>query len=131
VDIVITQWALDSYLDLRHSNTISDQDYKTVIRPDVMLLKSYPLDPKFKNSKFWSIATDHASKRVTDGYKMKWHNIGNGKAQLRLPIGMFAEFILCEAYIKGNAKAEQRKIARFKTYLELIRRGQYTECGKL
>ena len=131
MDIVITQWALDSYLDLKHSNSISNQDYSSVIRPDVLLLKSYPADTKFQNSKFWSIATDHASNRIPDGYKMKWHNIGNGKIQLRLPVGMFAEAVLCGAYAKGNTNFEKRKMAVFKTHLELIRRNQFTECGRL
>jgi len=131
MDVVITQWALDSYLDLKHGNKIDDQAYKTTIRPEVLLLKTYPADPRFKNSKFWSIATDRSNNRIPDGYKMKWHNLGNGKIQLRLPVGMFTDAMLCEAYVKGNAKEEQRKIAKFKTHLELIRRGQFIECGRL
>jgi len=131
MEIVITSWALNSYLDLKHSKVINNQDYKNTIRPDVMLLKTYSADPKFQNSKFWSIATDQSKNRIPDGFKMKWHNLGNGNIQLRLPIAIFAEAMLCEAYVKGNAKEEQRKIARFKTHLELIRRGQFTECGRL
>lgn len=132
MDIVITQWALDSYLELKHKNTISAADYKTTIRPDVLLLKTYPADPKFQNGKFWSIAT-FANSPIQNGYKMKWHNIGNGNIQLRLPVamGILPEAILCEAYAKGNAKAEQRKLAKFKTHLQLIRQGQFTECGRL
>lgn len=132
MDIVITQWALDSYLELKHSNTISTADYKTTIRPDVLLLNTYPADPKFQNGKFWSIAT-FANSPIQNGYKMKWHNIGNGNIQLRLPVamGILPEAILCEAYAKGNAKAEQRKLAKFKTHLQLIRQGQFTECGRL
>lgn len=42
MDIFITAWALDSYLDLKHAHVLTDQEYKTVIRPDVMLLKTYP-----------------------------------------------------------------------------------------
>ena len=114
MNIVISQWALDSYLDLKYSNSISDHDYKTIIRPDVLLLKFYPSDPKFQNSKFWSIATDYASNRIPDGYKMKWHNIGNGKVQLRLPVGLFTEVVLCGAYVKGNTNFEKRKMAFLK-----------------
>ncbi len=131
MDVVITAWALNSYLVLKHQNAFTDQEYKNVIRPDVLLLKNYQNEAKFKNSKFWSQATDRSGNRIPDGFKMKWHNLGNGKVQLRLPVGLFSEALLCEAYIKGNAKLEQRKIARFKTHLELIRRGQYTECGRL
>ena len=131
MQIVLTAWALDSYLDLKHRGVFTAQEYKQVIRPDVLLLKKFPGDPRFQNSKFWSQATDRSGNRITDGFKMKWHNVGNGKSQLRLPVGIFAEAMLCEAYVKGNPKEEQRKLARFKTHLELIRRGQYTESGRL
>lgn len=130
MDIVITAWALDSYLDLKHTNVFTDQEYKTVIRPDVMLLKTYPQDVKFQNSKFWSIATDGKGK-ISDGFKMKWHQIGPGKVQMRLPTGLFAEAYMCEAYVKTDPKKEKRMMAKFKTHLELIRRGQFTECGRL
>ena len=93
MEIVITSWALNSYLDFKHNNTISDQDYKTIIRPDVMLLKNYSVHPKFQNSKFWSIATDQAKNKIQDGFKMKWHQVGEGKIQLRLPVGIFSERI--------------------------------------
>lgn len=131
MDIVITQWALDSYLTLKHGRQISTQDYNSIIRPDVTLLKINPADPKFQNSKFWSIATDQSSNRIADGFKMKWHNIGNGNIQLRLPVGCFQDAILCEAYHKKNKKFEQRMMARFKTHLDLIRQGRFTECGRL
>ncbi len=131
MEIIITSWALNAYLDLKHRKVFSNLEYKQTIRPDVLLLLNYPGDPKFQNSKFWSQATDRSNNRIPDGFKMKWHNLGNGKVQMRLPIGMFSEAMLCEAYVKGNAKEEQRKLARFKTHLELIRRGLYTECGRL
>jgi hypothetical protein len=131
MDIIITAWALDSYLDLKHRGVFTAQEYKGTIRPDALLLQQYPGNPKFQNPKFWSQATDRSKNRIPDGFKMKWHNLGNGKVQMRLPVGIFTESFLCEAYVKGNLKEEQRKIARFKTHLELIRRGQYTECGRL
>ena len=68
---------------------------------------------------------------LEDGYKMKWHQIGNGKVQLRLTVGIFAEAFLCEAYVKNDPKTEKRKMARFKVYLEKIRRNEYTENGRL
>jgi len=131
MEIVLTAWALDSYLDLKHKGVFTKQEYKQVLRPDVLLLKNYPNNPKFQNSKFWSQATDRSKNRIPDGYKMKWHNLGYGQVQLRLAVGMFQEAYLCEAYVKENAKKEQRRLAKFKTYLELIRRGQFTECGRL
>ena len=131
MEIVITAWALDAYLDLKHRGVFSAREYKTIIRPDVFLLRGYPWESKFQNSKFWSPANDHSNQRIADGYKMKWHNLGNGKIQLRLAVGVFAKAMLCEAYQKANPKEEQRKLARFKTHLELIRRRQYSECGRL
>lgn len=131
MDIVITAWALDSYLDLKHVCVFTNQEYKGTIRPDVELLKIYPADLKFQNSKFWSIATDGKGSKISDGFKMKWHQVGPGKVQMRLPTGLFAEACLCEAYVKTDAKKEKRMMAKFKTHLELIRRGQFTECGRL
>lgn len=127
--IVITQWALDSYLKMKHENTFSDQEYKQEIRPDVLLLKSNLTDPKFSNSKIWSIA--ESSTRIPDGYKMKWHQVGNGKVQLRLPVGVMDEAYLCEAYVKGDLKKEKRKLEKFRTHLELIRQNRHTERGRL
>lgn len=131
MEIVITEWALNSYLELRQKRMFSDQEYRETIRPDVLLLQRYPDDPKFQNPKFWSAVTDQSKNRIRGGFKMKWHQIGPGRVQLRLPVGIFTEAILCEAYVKGNEKEERRKIARFKMYLELIARGQYTERGRL
>lgn len=96
-----------------------------------MLLKMYPQDVKFQNSKFWSIATDVKGNKISDGFKMKWHQIGSGKVQMRLPTGIFAETYLCEAYVKTDPKKEKRMMAKFKTHLELIHRKQFTNCGRL
>lgn len=64
MEIVITQWGLDSYLDLKHRRTFSTEEYEGTLRPDVMRLKSYPNDPKFRIAKFWS-------QTVPDGFKMR------------------------------------------------------------
>lgn len=130
MDIVITAWALDSYLELKHKNQFSEDDYKNTIRPDVMLLKSFPASPKFANNKFWSPASSTGAALV-GGFKMKWHNLGANRIQLRLPVGMMNEAFLLHAYVKTDPKAEARQLAKFKTRLELIRRGQFTECGRL
>ena len=123
--------ALDSYLNLKHDNVFSDQEYNQELRPDALLLQAYPLDPKFKNSKFWSIATDGLGRKISDGFKMKWHQIGPGKVQLRLPVGLLSDAYLCESYVKTDPKIEKRKMAIFKVHLQLIRQGQFTECGRL
>jgi hypothetical protein len=43
--------------------------------------------------------------------KMKWHSLGAGQVQLRLPVmaGQRIAF-LCEAYVKSNAAVDQRKL---------------------
>lgn len=109
----------------------SKKEYKEVIRPDVELIKFFPKAPKFKNQKFWSPAQDANGMVIHDGFKMKWHNIGSGKVQLRLPVGIFTDAILCQAYVKINDKQEKRQLAKFKTHLQLIRMGRYTARGRL
>jgi hypothetical protein len=132
MEILITQWALDSYLELKSQHKICEAEYWQRIRPDVMLLKAFPHEPKFSQGKFWSAAQDRSGEAIANGYKIKWHQVGEGLAQLRLTIGIFDnQCFLCEAYIKSNEKAEKRQLARFKTYLQLIRQGRYTIRGRL
>lgn len=132
MEIIITEWALDSYLELKHAKTFSDEEYLKIIRPDVLRLQVYPNDPKFKQNKFWSPAQDRNSSVIPDGFKMKWHQIGNGRIQLRLTVGILEkECFLCQAYVKKDDKVDKRKLAAFKGYLELIRKGCYTIRGKL
>ena len=136
ISIVLTQWALDSYLDLKHVKAFSASDYKESLRPDVKLLESYPSSEKFSNSKFWSPATvDNAP--LPNGYKMKWHNLGERRVQLRLTVGLGLDLelsknaFLCHAYVKNDPKFEFRQIAKFKTRLELIRKRRYIERGRI
>lgn len=63
---------------------------------------------------------------LSDGYKMKWHNVGNGKVQLRLPVGLLSDAVLCHAYVKQNDKQERRMLVKFKTHLQLIRQGRHS-----
>ena len=64
MEIIITEWALDSYLDLKGKQAFSDVEYRKSMRPDVLLLKNYPADPKFGQNKFWSEAQDSAKLRI-------------------------------------------------------------------
>ncbi len=78
------------------------------------------------------MAQDQSGQVIPNGYKMKWHQVGNGLVQLRLTAAIFdSECFLCEAYVKGNEKQERRQLARFKTYLQLIRQNRYTIRGRL
>ena len=128
--IIITQWALDSYLNLKHCNVFTAKYYQETLKPDALRLKNYPNDPKFDNGKFWSPAK-FKKNIIPNGYKMKWHQVGNGKVQLRLPVGLSNHAYLCEAYVKSNEKKELRMLAKFKTHLQLIEEGRYAMCGEL
>lgn len=128
MNILITQWALDSYLDLKHKRAFTEHDFKTKLKPDVRLLKQYPLHPKFSKGKFWSPVTINSTS-IRHGFKMKWHQIGSGRIQLRLPVAILGKALLCEGYVKFNNKVEKRKLAKFKVHLQLIQQGRYTIRG--
>jgi len=64
MDIIITQWALDSYLNLKHQNVFDPAYYWNTLRPDVMRLKTFPADAKFQNDKHSSWAAHRT--RETD-----------------------------------------------------------------
>ena len=132
MDIEITEWAIDTYLDLVKQSIISKPDYKNVIRPDVELLKpeiGLPFqNPKFSNDKFWGPATFQGSP-IPDGFKMKWHNFGNGNVQLRVCIVIFGNrAFICRGYAKTD-KIEPREMAKLKNHIRSIILGQYTKRG--
>jgi len=131
MDIVITQWALDAYLDLKHKNVFGQEEFDSKIKPDVRLLKQYQNAPKFNNGKFWSPASIARGQTIAHGFKMKWHHIGNGRVQLRLPVAMLGKAFLCEGYVKLNDKVDKRMLARFKTHIQLIQQRQYIQRGLL
>ncbi len=88
-------------------------------------------DPKLTNSKFWGPAKQ-GNVVLHGGFKMKWRQMGPGKVQLRLPVmGRPQKAFLCEAYVKEDDKVDQRKMARFKTHMNLISMGRYAYRGKL
>jgi len=133
--IIITEWALDSYLNLLHAGTFTKTDYKKIIRPDVVLLRDgIPSPhPKFQQSTFWGPAK-LGQRVLASGYKMKWRQVGNGKVQLRLPvttIGGTRSSFLCFAYEKANTSVDQRMMARFKSHMNLIAQGKFVHRGSL
>ena len=136
MEIIITQWALDSYLDLKHANQFSAEDYRGRIRPDVLLLLFFPDHPKFVNGKFWSAASSDGNV-LSAGFKMKWHNLGDRCVQLRLPVGLgfvdelTAKAFLLHAYVKTDPKAEARQLEKMRTRLQLIRQRKFIERGRL
>jgi hypothetical protein len=131
--VVITEWALQSYLDLKHRRVFTAQEYRGILRPDVQLLSGgIPSPhPKFQLSKFWGPAKQ-GNVIIRDGYKMKWHQIGPGLVDLRLPVTPSQRAVLlCECYEKKGTAYEQRKLARFKTHINLIAKGRYVHRGQL
>ena len=131
MDVVISEWALDSYLRLKKARAFTDQEYRGTLRPDVLRLRKYPAEPKFGLQQFWSIAECPSGQKIQDGFKMKWDQLGNGKVELRLPVAIIGNAILCEAYVKTGSKEELRMLARFKTHVQFIRKGVITERGIL
>jgi hypothetical protein len=130
MEIVITEWALDSYLNLVGKNVISSNDYWNVIRPDVVLLKSMT-DTKFSNSLFWGPAKVRGV-IVQNGYKMKWHNLGNGRIQLRLCVALLnGKIYLCRAFVKSSSFDDERECANLRIFTGYISKNQHIERGML
>lgn len=134
MEVVITEWGLDAYLDLKHKGAFTTDEYRDVIRPDVELLKQgLPLrHPKFRNNHFWGPAQDVDGVEIPCGFKMKWRNLGNGKSQLRLTVAIIeGRAYLCHAYVKTSATQDKRHSARLKNRIEDIRRGHFVIRGYL
>jgi hypothetical protein len=140
MEVIITEWAKQSYLDHRNSQTFTRDEYKNSLRPDAELLKIYPNNPKFNNSKFWGPAIDASNKTIDYGFKMKWHNIGNGKVQLRLLVVIIESEIdhikeerafLCDSYVKTNANQDKREMEKLKIKIRRIAVGNYHYRGAL
>lgn len=140
MEVIITEWAKQSYLELRDAQVFTRDEYKKTLRPDAELLKFYPHAPNFKVSKFWGPALDASKKLIPNGFKMKWHNIGNGKVQLRLLVVILESEIdqklqersfLCESYVKTGEAQDKRQMEKLKIKIKRIVQGQYFYRGSL
>lgn len=134
VDVVITEWAFQSYLDLKHKSVFTKQEYKTVLRPDAERLKQgFPSpDPKFRSPGFWGPCTDNSGNTIQDGHKMKWRQIGSGHVQLRLLVALLqGKAFLCESYVKNSALVDKRYMAKMKIRIRDISKGTFTIRGFL
>lgn len=130
--IIITKWALDTYLDLKHKRVFSTEDFNSTLKPDVLLLRHYPNATKLKNGKFWGNAKVKGGVPISNGFKMKWHNLGSGQIQLRLCVAMVSsQAILCQGYVKHNEKEDKLQIAIFALYMDYILKKKHQEVGKL
>lgn len=71
---------------------------------------------------------------------MKWHNIGNGKIQLRLLIVIIESELmnlkeergfLCESYVKTGTAQDKRQMEKLKIKIRRIVQGNYYYRGAL
>lgn len=132
MEIVITEWAQQSYLELRNAEAFTRSEYKNILRPDAERLKNYPSDPKFKVHKFWGPAVDIKNNIISNGFKMKWHNMGNGKVQLRLLIVVQEDkAYLCNSYVKTSSTQDKREMEKLKIKINMIASGSYRYSGAL
>lgn len=132
--VEITDWALDSYLDLFHKKVFTSDDYKKILRPNASLLKDGWPSPhtQFTNSNFWGPATDTSGKTIAHGFKMKWHNFGAGLVQFRVCIALFNnQAYLCQGYVKSNDSVDKRQCAKLKIYIRDIAISNYVSRGML
>lgn len=80
----------------------------------------------------WMSATDRTGLTIQHGFKMKWHNIGNGKVQLRLAVVIWrGKAFLCQGYIKTNDSVDKRQMAILKNRINDIANGTYNYRGLL
>lgn len=134
MDVVITEWALQSYTDLYGRHVFTKADYGTTLRPDVELLQDgFPSPhPQFQDSQFWGPATDRSGVVVQHGFKMKWHNLGPGRVQLRLcVVTLHGKAYLCQAYVKSDPARDKREAAKLKTHINDIHAGTVIVRGVL
>lgn len=63
---------------------------------------------------------------------MKWHNLENGRAQLRVCVALVGgEALLCRAYSKTSEAQDKREAAKLKDHLRSILAGTYQRRGVL
>jgi hypothetical protein len=131
--VVVTEWTLDSFLQLAQRGVLTSAEHGGVLRPDLVLLRQGlpATDPRFHAHAFWSPAKQ-GSWLIRGGYKMKWHQLGPLQVELRLAVtALPGQVLLCECYDKASSADERRKMARLKTQMNLIAAGRYTHRGTL
>ena len=132
MEIVITDWALDSYLDLKGSRVFTTDEYWRILRPDIELLRQYPDAANFRLPRFWGPATKREGGTIQHGYKMKWHNFGSGRVQLRLCVAVLADTaFLCQGFVKDSEIADYAECLVLQQRIDFIQKWKYVEKGRL
>jgi hypothetical protein len=112
MEVIITEWAKQSYLDLRNAQAFTRDVYKKILRPDAELLKVYPNDPKFSVVKFWGPAVAVSNKVIPHGFKAE-------------------RAFLCESYVKSGTSQDKRQMEKLKIKIRRIALGNYHYRGSL
>jgi hypothetical protein len=95
-------------------------------------LKLFSRHIDFNDAKFWGPATDRGGKNIQNGYKMKWHNLGPGRVQLRLSVAILSSrAFLCRAYVKSSDAKDKREATKLKDHIQDIHFGRHQERGVL
>jgi hypothetical protein len=134
MNVVITEWAFQSYLDLKHRKVFTKAEYKNTLRPNAELLKDgWPSShAEFNNSRFWGPCTDRSGNTIQHGFKMKWRQIGSGNVQLRLLVALLnGKAYMCESYVKTNDNLDKRMMAKMKNRIRDITKGTFQQRGLL
>lgn len=132
MDIVITEWAFQSYLELKHKGAFTMSQYHNELRPAAMKLAVYPNDSIFRDGRKWGPAQDKNGLIIENGFKLKWHNMGHGRVQLRCLVVIWNETaFLCDSYIKTSDSLDKRRCSRLKSKIFDICQGHYYHRGFL
>lgn len=130
--ILITPWALDSYLSLRDAGVISREVMMQTLRPDILLLRERISHPRFQESHFWGPAQDRKGEVIPKGFKMKWRNVGNGLVQLRLCVALVRDDAwLCHGYVKTSPQGDLAEAAKLNWRIFQIEAGNIHPKGEL
>ena len=128
--VLITEWALASYTEFV-GRDFSEQEYWEVLRPDILRLYQHKTDACFQNAHFWGPAETGQGKVVQDGWKMKWHNIGHGRIQLRLGVALLdGDAYLCHAWSKTSGQDYPQGMV-LKNRIQKIKEGNFSLRGVL
>lgn len=131
MDIILTDWATQSYADLKKKHMFTDQEYWDTLRPDTLKLKQFPGDPHFGNSNKWGPANKGAGQNVSDGFKLKW-TTGPGNNELRVMVAILGqEAFICQGYVKTKPQHDYREALNLEVHISNIRLGRYIKRGEL
>lgn len=59
MEVIITEWALDAYIDMKARRVFSDEEYHRTLRPDALRLKHYPRTQNSRYSSFGQSLNAH------------------------------------------------------------------------